>query len=113
MKFSEAVYEIVKRIPKGRVSTYSEVAKAIGKPKAFRAVGQVLKRNKNPDVPCHRVVMSSGCLGGFKGRKSSREKEILLKGEGISIRDGRVDLKKYGFRFSKNKKIKEINSRRL
>jgi len=101
MKFSEAVYEIVKRIPKGRVSTYSEVAKAIGKPKAFRAVGQVLKRNKNPDVPCHRVVMSSGCLGGFKGRKSSREKEILLKREGIRIRDGRVDLKKYGFRFSK------------
>ncbi len=89
MRFSDRVYEAVKRIPKGMVSTYSEVAKAAGNPKASRAVGQILKRNRNPCVPCHRVVLSSGTLGGFRGGKT-KEKESLLRSEGVRIINGRV-----------------------
>ena len=107
MKFSEAVYEIVKRIPKGRVSTYSEVARATGNPKAARAVGQVLRKNRNPEIPCHRVVLSSGVIGGYRGKQNSREKEKLLRQEGIEIKNNRIMFEKHLFAFSKTKKKKD------
>ena len=66
--FSEKVWELTKRIPKGKVTTYGEIARALGRPGPARAVGQALKRNPHaPAVPCHRVVKSDGGLGGYGG----------------------------------------------
>ena len=83
-KFEQAVLATVRRIPKGRVVTYASLARAIGRPRAARAVGQAL--NKNPHlvtVPCHRVVRSDGMLGGY--RQGARQKKKLLTGEGVSV----------------------------
>lgn len=80
-EFERSVYEATRRIPFGKVATYGQVAKAIGKPNAQRAVGQAL--GKNPIgivIPCHRVVASNG-LGGFTG--GLRGKRKLLRFEGV------------------------------
>jgi O-6-methylguanine DNA methyltransferase len=75
--FAKKVYQAVLSIPLGQVRTYKWVAKKAGKPKAVRAVGQILKRNPFPFfIPCHRVVSSSGDIGGYAfGQK--RKKELL------------------------------------
>jgi methylated-DNA-[protein]-cysteine S-methyltransferase len=80
------VYDLLQRVPAGKVSTYGDLAKALGNPLASRQVGRILGRNPNPiKVPCHRVVMSDGQVGGyFYG--SERKKELLEK-EGISFTD--------------------------
>ena len=78
--FAEKVYAVVKKIPKGKVLTYKEVARRIGKPKAYRAVGNALNKNTNPKVPCHRVIRSDGDIGGF-ARGTKKKKEILKKEE--------------------------------
>ena len=78
--FTEKVYGVVKKIPKGKVLTYKEVARRIGKPKAYRAVGNALNKNTNPKVPCHRVIRSDGDIGGF-ARGTKKKKEILKKEE--------------------------------
>lgn len=96
--FSDRVFDIVKKIPRGRVTTYGDVARALNT-KAYRAVGQALKRNKSPQVPCHRVVKSSGELGGFRGKQTPK-KAKLLRSEGIEIRGNRIELKRYLYRFS-------------
>lgn len=81
--FQSKVYEVVKKIPVGRVLTYKEVAQKIGNPKAFRAVGAVLRKNFNPQIPCHRVVRSNGTIGGYnRGMGKKRE---LLKKEGAMV----------------------------
>jgi methylated-DNA-[protein]-cysteine S-methyltransferase len=78
--FQKKVWEVVKTIPYGQTRTYKWVAEKIGNPKAFRAVGQALKKNPLPGIiPCHRVIRSDGKLGGFS--KGSKEKERLLKSE--------------------------------
>lgn len=86
MNFNEKVYDLCKKIPRGRVSTYGEIAKAMDS-KAYRAVGRTLKNNQHPDVvPCHRVLNSKGELYGFKGKKdkmSLKSKKELLEQEGI------------------------------
>lgn len=95
LKFSQKVLEIVAKIPKGKVATYSEVAKLCGSSHAFRAVGNALHQNPTPIVvPCHRVVKSSGIIGGYKlGRKRKKE---LLESEKIEFGDEfRVNLKKH------------------
>ena len=77
--FSNPVYEIVKKVPCGRVTTYGDVAKALGGLKYSRAVGNALNRNPYaPIVPCHRVVKSDGSLGGF-AEGCSRKKEMLIR----------------------------------
>lgn len=63
--FTQAVYDVVRRIPKGQTMTYKEVAIAAGRPQAYRAVGNILNRNYNPAIPCHRVVRSDGTPGGY------------------------------------------------
>lgn len=91
--------ELVSKIPKGKVTTYKEVARALGCPKAYRAVGNALARNPHPlKIPCHRVVKSDGKIGGY--RLGSRRKARLLVNEGVEIKDGKVELKKYMFKFS-------------
>ncbi len=86
--FENKVFSAVKKIPRGKVSTYSCVAKAIGALKAYRAVGNALNKNTNPDVPCHRVVRSDGTVGGFA--HGTKKKILLLEKEGISIANAKV-----------------------
>lgn len=84
--FKEKVIEIVSKIPRGKILTYKKVAILAGKPKAGRAVGNILNRNfrnKGPQIPCHRVVNSNGKIGGYAlGEKQKRD---LLEKEGVSI----------------------------
>ena len=83
--FTKKVLKVVRRIPRGRVLTYKEVAARAGTPKAYRAVGNVLNRydSREYKIPCHRVIRSDGSLGGYRwGRK---KKAKLLKQEGIFI----------------------------
>ena len=88
------VYDLLLKIPAGKVSTYGDLAKALGNPSASREIGRILGRNPNPvKVPCHRIVKSGGKVGGyFYG--SDRKKELLEK-EGLSFTDEIVnDFKK-------------------
>ncbi len=80
MTFTEKVYEIVKKIPKGHVLTYQEVSRKAGKPGAYRAVGNILNKNYNPQIPCHRVVRSDGKLGGYN--RGAKQKIKILRAEG-------------------------------
>ncbi len=81
--FSQKVYEVVRKIPKGIVLTYKEVAKRAGNEKASRAVGNILHKNFDKNIPCHRVIRSDGKSGGYN-RGSELKKEILRE-EGISV----------------------------
>lgn len=76
--FKNKVLEIVKKIPKGSVLTYQEVARIAGSPKAYRAVGNILSRNYDPKIPCHRVIRSDGKIGGYN-RGKKLKKELLEK----------------------------------
>ena len=77
--FQEKIYSIVREIPKGRVLTYKKVAQLAGSPKAFRAVGNILNKNYDPTIPCHRVIRSDGKTGGYN--RGGRAKAILLMKE--------------------------------
>ena len=85
MRFKEKVLEVVRRIPKGSVMSYKEVAVEAGGPRAYRAVGNIMNKNRNPKVPCHRVIKSSGEAGGYNG--GTERKIRLLKNEGITIQE--------------------------
>lgn len=74
--FTEAVYAVVRNIPKGEVLTYKEVAEKAGRPKAWRAVGNILNKNYDVNIPCHRVIRSDGRLGGYN-RGGDVKKRIL------------------------------------
>lgn len=87
-KFQSKVYEVVSKIPKGKVTSYKEVAKLAGYPRAWRAVGNVLNKNNNPKVFCHRVIKSSGEVGGFA--IGTEKKIAILKKEGVKITKNRV-----------------------
>lgn len=78
--FKQRVLEIVRKIPKGKVLTYKQVAKLAGSPNAARAVGSVLKQNYNPKIPCHRVIRSGGIAGEYNRGRANKIK--LLKAEG-------------------------------
>ena len=94
----EIIYEIVSQIPEGKVTTYGAVARALGDIRAARAIGEALSMNPRPIVvPCHRVVMSDGSLGGFTHPNGLSEKVKLLSAEGIEITNGKVNLKKHFF----------------
>ena len=85
-KFQLKVWNYLRKIPKGKVKTYLEVAKAIGKPKAFRAVANAVGKNPYPPKrPWHRVIRSDGSLGGYSGKGGVKTKKILLKREGITL----------------------------
>ena len=78
--FTEKVYEVVKQIPKGEVLTYKQVAKKAGNIKACRAVGNILNKNYNKDIPCHRVVRSDGKLGGYNRGIENKKKILKIEG---------------------------------
>ena len=92
--FSRAVYEVLQRVGWGRVTTYGDLARAVGRPKAARAVGQAMA--KNPImlvIPCHRVVASDGALCGFGAGVDIKRR--LLAAEGVEVVSGRVPLRRY------------------
>ena len=82
-KFSDMVKDVVRKIPRGKTLTYKEVARRAGKVRAYRAVGNILKKNYDPKIPCHRVVRSDGKVGGYN-RGEKMKKEILRK-EGVDV----------------------------
>ena len=94
---TKRIYEAVKKIPRGKVATYGQVAEMAGDKKMARAVGNALHRNPDPEgIPCYRVVNAKGELAGefaFGGEGAQRK---LLEADGIAVVNGRVDLKKYG-----------------
>ncbi len=85
-KFQVKVWTFLKKIPKGTVKSYSQVAKAVGKPRAIRAVANAIGKNPYPPlIPCHRVIRSDGSLGGYSGKGGIKTKRFLLKKEGLSL----------------------------
>ena len=96
---SNRIYEAVKRIPRGCVATYAQVAEAAGDRKMARAVGNALHRNPDPyNIPCFRVVNSKGELAGEFAFGGAGAQAKLLEAEGVEVKDGRVDLQKYGWK---------------
>ena len=86
-KFQLKVWNYLMKIPKGKVKTYLEVAKAIGKPKAFRAVANAVGKNPFPiKIPCHRVIRSDGNLGGYSGKGGIQQKRKLLISENVIVK---------------------------
>ena len=99
--FDEKCYDLLRKVPKGKVTTYKALADKLGS-KAYRHVGKVMNKNpysfgKKGDVPCHRVIGSNGDLVGFASGLKNKTK--MLKIEGIEIKNGKVDLEKYGYKF--------------
>ena len=95
---TKRIYEAVKKIPKGKVATYGQVAELAGDKKMARAVGNALHNNPDPEhVPCFRVVNSKGELSGEFAFGGAGAQERLLKEDGVEVTCGRVDLGKYGW----------------
>jgi O-6-methylguanine DNA methyltransferase len=93
---TKRIYEAVKRIPKGHVATYGQVAEMAGNKRMCRAVGNALHNNPDPDnIPCFRVVNSQGKLAGNFAFGEGVQESLLSK-EGVEVINGKVDLKKYG-----------------
>ena len=92
-RFREKVYDIAKKIPRGKVATYGQLAKLAGSPGAARAVGMCMKTNEHPEIiPCYRVVASDGSLTGYSaGEGIITKKEKLLK-DGVCFHGDKVDL---------------------
>jgi O-6-methylguanine DNA methyltransferase len=86
--FTQRVLSVVRRIPPGRVATYGDVAALAGRPRAARAVGNIMRGCGRPDIPCHRVIAAGGGLGGYGGREGM--KRSLLAAEGILVSGARV-----------------------
>lgn len=82
--FRQRVLDIVAAIPKGKVMTYSEVARKAGNARASRAVGMVMSKNYDPSVPCHRVIRKDGGMGGYN--RGLKNKIAILKKEGVILK---------------------------
>ncbi|MEE8131483.1 MAG: MGMT family protein [Candidatus Paceibacterota bacterium] len=79
--FAKKVLKVVAKIPRGKTLSYKEVARRAGRPTAWRAVGNILNKNQNPKISCHRVIKSSGEVGGYN--KGNKEKLKRLQKEGV------------------------------
>ncbi|MBI4709270.1 MAG: MGMT family protein [Candidatus Portnoybacteria bacterium] len=88
IEFQKRVYNIVKRIPRGKVLSYKQVAAKLGNKKLARAVGNALNKNRDPKVPCHRVIRSDGKIGGYAW--GTKKKTKTLKKEGVRIEKDRI-----------------------
>lgn len=86
--FAARVRSVVRRIPRGRVSTYGDIAAAAGRPRAHRAVGNIMRGTSDSSVPCHRVISAGGKLGGY-GRDLFAKRALLIA-EGVIVANGRV-----------------------
>lgn len=96
----QKIMELIKKIPKGKVTTYKEIASFFDS-KGYRAVGQALKKNQKPiEIPCHRIVKSDGSLGGYASKLNNKQKELLLKKECVKFIGKKIDMEKCFFRFT-------------
>lgn len=96
---SRRIYEAVKKIPRGKVATYGMIAEMAGDKKMARAVGNALHKNPDPEeIPCYRVVNAKGELSGEFAFGGAGAQAKLLLADGIEVTDGKVDLKKYGYK---------------
>ena len=95
------IYDAVRRIPKGKVATYGQIAELAGDKRMARAVGNALHKNPDPDnIPCFRVVNAKGELANKFAFGGAKEQAKLLIADGIEVTDGRVDLKRYKWEFT-------------
>ncbi|KKR33152.1 MAG: Endonuclease V [Candidatus Gottesmanbacteria bacterium GW2011_GWC2_39_8] len=93
MTFKDLVYTVTKKIPRGKVATYGQIARLTGSPKAARAVGMCMKTNPDaPRTPCHRVVASDGSLTGYSGGNGISTKKEMLLAEGVKFDKEKVNL---------------------
>jgi O-6-methylguanine DNA methyltransferase len=96
----EKVYSLLRSVPRGKVTTYKDLAEASGTHQ--RAVAIFMKTNKDPrNIPCYKVVMSDGSLGGYSSPLGVSEKRRLLEKDGIIIENGIINLEKYRFKINK------------
>ncbi|MBN1682049.1 MGMT family protein [Candidatus Bathyarchaeota archaeon] len=107
--YQQAILRILAEVPRGKVTTYSDLAKELARrdpkwsPKASRAVGTTMKNNVcGPYIPCHRVIKSDGGIGNFRGgEKGAIEEKIkMLRSEGVMVVAGKIDLTRYRHRFA-------------
>lgn len=91
-KFQEKVYNAVRRIPRGKVSTYAVIARVVGNSWAAQAVGDALNKNPHRNVPCHRVIHSDGTVGGYAHGTKNKIK-ILRRGGVIVNKNGKIEEK--------------------
>jgi methylated-DNA-protein-cysteine methyltransferase-like protein len=96
MTFAERAWDLIRRVPRGRVATYGQIAALLGRPRSARAVGRAL-RNCPHDVPWHRVVNAGGGISPRPRASSMLTQELRLAGEGVMLRRGRIPLR--GFRW--------------
>jgi O-6-methylguanine DNA methyltransferase len=88
-KLADSVFSFLKSIPCGKVSTYARIAKTVGTHP--RVVASILRNNKNPNtIPCYKVVMSDGLIGGYSGNGGVREKIRRLRSDGVTVKNGKV-----------------------
>lgn len=97
MGFNDKCYNLLKKVPKGKVVTYGEIARTLHC-RAYRAVGRAMNKNHNKKVHCYKVVRSNGAIGGFN--LGEKEKIRLLRKEGIIIKNKRVDMNNFEYKFS-------------
>ena len=83
--FTIKVLAVVRKIPRGKVMSYGEVAAAAGSPGAARAVGTIMKNNKDNNIPCHRVVNANGSIGGYNSLRGPSKRQLLLR-EGVKLK---------------------------
>ena len=94
--FEQRCLSLLKLVPGGRVTTYAALADALGS-NASRAVGNVMRKNRDYSLPCHRVVCSNGRVGNYN--RGARTKARMLRAEGIKIKGGKIDLSVYAYNF--------------
>lgn len=93
--FREKIYKLTKKIPKGKVATYGQLALLAGRGNSARAVGYFMKTNPDaPETPCHRVVAADGSLIGYSGNGGIRKKKKMLISEKVFFKNNKVDLSK-------------------
>ncbi len=91
---TETIYTFARKIPKGKVATYGQLAQLAGRPGAARAVGSAMRCNPDiPKTPCHRVVASDGSLTGYSAGQGISTKRTMLLDEGVTFKGTKVDLK--------------------
>ncbi|MHA1557452.1 MAG: MGMT family protein [Candidatus Heimdallarchaeota archaeon] len=105
--YQQAILRILAEVPKGKVTTYGDLAKELSKrdslysPNASRAVGTTMKNNVcGPQIPCHRVIKSDGSIGNFRGEaKATDEKTAMLRAEGVEVIRGKISLRSFRHKF--------------
>jgi methylated-DNA-[protein]-cysteine S-methyltransferase len=86
--FARRVLNAVRRVPPGRVATYGDIAALAGSPRAWRAVGSIMRECRDPSIPCHRIIAAGGAIGGYGG--NLQLKRELLRAEGLEVTRSRV-----------------------